>query len=56
MRAGDSKPGLWKLTTILRTRRFHEVTRLVQVCNSKTLPFLEYRTLAVYHAARTILA
>ena len=46
----------WKLTTILRTRRFHEVTRLVQVYKSKILSFAEYRTPAVYHAARTMLA
>ena len=30
-------------TTILRTRRFHEVTRLVQVYKSKILSFVEYR-------------
>ena len=46
----------WKLTTILRTRRFHEVTRLVQVCKSKILSCVEYHTPAVYHAASTILA
>ena len=48
----------WKLTTILRTRRFHEVTRLVQVFKSKILSFVEeYRTPAVYgHAASTMLA
>ena len=44
-----------KLTTILRTGRFHDVTRLVHVYKSKILPFVEYRTPAVYHAARTIL-
>ena len=46
----------WKLTTILRTRRFHEVARLVQVHKSKILSFVEYRTPAVCHAASTILA
>ena len=42
----------WKLTTILRTRRFHGVSQLVQVYIS----FVEYRTPAVYHAAKTTLA
>ena len=46
----------WKLTTILRTRRFHGVSQLVQVCKSKVLSFVEYRTPAVYHAAKTTLA
>ena len=46
----------WKVTTILRTRSFHEVTRLVQVFKSKILSFVEYRTPAVYHAASTFLA
>ena len=34
----------WKLTTILRTRRYHEVTRLVQEYKSKILSFVESRT------------
>ena len=46
----------WKLTTILRTRRFHGVAQLVQVYKSKVLSFVEYRTPAVYHAAKTTLA
>ena len=46
----------WKLTTILRTRRFHGVSQLVQVYKSKVLSFVEYRTPAVYHAAKTTLA
>ena len=55
VRAGDVNQASWKLTTILRTRRFHEVTRLVQVHKSKIPSFVEYRTPAVYHAASTIL-
>ena len=46
----------WKLTTILRTRRFHGVSQLVQVYKSKVLSFVEYRTPAVYHAVKTTLA
>ena len=46
----------WKLTTILWTRRFHGVSQLVQVYKSKDPPFVEYRTPAVYHAAKTALA
>ena len=46
----------WKLTTILRTRRFHEVARFVQEYTSKILSFAEHRTPAVCHAAITILA
>ena len=45
----------WKLTTILRTRRVHGVSQLVQVYKSKVLSFVEYRTPAVYHAAKTTL-
>ena len=46
----------WELTTILRTRRFHGVSQLVQVYKSKVLSFVEYRTPAVHHAAKTTLA
>ena len=46
----------WKVTTILRTRRFHGVSQLVQVYKSKVFSFVEYRTSAVYHAAKTSLA
>ena len=46
----------WKLTTILRARRFHEVPQLGQLYKSKVLSFVEYRTPAVYHAAKTTLA
>ena len=45
----------WKLTTILRTRRFHGVSQLVQVYKSKVLSFVS-TTPAVYHAAKTTLA
>ena len=41
----------WKL----RTWRFHGVSQLVQVHKSKVLSFVEYRTPAVYHAAKTTL-
>ena len=43
----------WKLTAILRARRFHEVA---QVYKSKVLSVDEYRTSAVYHAAQATLA
>ena len=46
----------WELSTILRTRRFHGVSQLVQVYKSKVLSFVEYRTPAVHHAAKTTLA
>ena len=46
----------WKLITILRTRRFHGVSQLVQVYKSKFLSFVKYRSPAVYHAANTTLA
>ena len=46
----------WKLTTILRTRRFHGVSQLVQVYKSNLLSFVEYRTPAVYHATKTTLS
>ena len=42
----------WKLTTILRARRFHDVPRLAQLYKSKVLSFVEHRTSAVYHAPK----
>ena len=45
----------WKLTTILWARRLHDVPQLVQVYTSKVPSFVEYRTPAVYHAAKTTL-
>ena len=42
----------WKLTTILRARRFHDVPQLTHMYKSKVLSFVEYHTPAVYHAAK----
>ena len=52
--AGYGEPGL--LEAYHNPQDFHEVTRLVQVYKPKTLSFVEYRTLAVYHVASTMLA
>jgi hypothetical protein len=46
----------WKMRTILRTRRFYCSAELVQLYKTNLLPYLEYRTPAVYHARRQILA
>ena len=45
----------WKLRTLLRTRRFYTDADLVVLYKAHLLSYLEYRTLAIYHAARAIL-
>ena len=46
----------WKLRTLQRSRKYHNVTQLVNLYKAKVLSYLEYRTSAVYHAADTVLA
>ena len=45
----------WKMRTILRTRRLYCSAELVQLYKTNLLPYLEYRTPAVYHARRQVL-
>ena len=46
----------WKLRTLLRARRFYNEQDLVTLYKTHLLPFLEFATPAVYHAATTTLA
>ena len=41
----------WRLSAILRTRRFFSLVDLILQCKSQVLSYLEYRTCAVSHAA-----
>ena len=46
----------WKLRTLLRTRRYYTDAERIVLYKAHLLSFLEYRTSAIYHAARAILA
>jgi len=46
----------WKFRTLLWTRRFYTDADLVLLYKAHLLSFLEYRTPAIYHATRDILA
>ena len=45
----------WKLRTLLRTRRYYTDSDLIVLYKAHLLSFLEYRTPAIYHAARVVL-
>ncbi len=45
----------WKLSTLLRTRRFYTDADLVVMKKAHLLSYLEYRTPAIYRATRTII-
>jgi hypothetical protein len=46
----------WKLRMLMRTRRYYTDAELVILYKAHLLSYLEYRTPAVYHATRDILA
>ena len=46
----------WKLRTLLRTKRFYTDADLVLLYKSHLLSYIEYRTPAIYHATRDVLA
>ena len=46
----------WKIRTLLRTQRFYTTGELVVLYKSQLLSYIEYRTAAIYHALREILA
>ena len=48
--------GSWKVSSLLRTRRFFTGAALVQLYKAHVLSYLEYRTSAIYHCAKTSLA
>ena len=45
----------WKLTALLRSRRYHDVPRLMLLHKAQLLSYIEYRTPAIYHAAYSVL-
>ena len=45
----------WKLTTLLRLRRFYSLADLVTLYRTHVLPVLEFPTPAIYHATNTAL-
>ena len=46
---------MWKLRTLLRTRRFYSTADMLVLYKSHVIPFVEYRTAAIYHARRDVL-
>ena len=46
----------WKMRTLLQTRRFYNSAEMVSLYKANVLPYLEYRTPAIYHALREVLA
>ena len=51
-----AKESKWKLSAILRTKRFNTGTQLVALYKTQLLPYIEYRTAAIYHACSGSLA
>lgn len=51
-----SSESAWKLTALLRSRRYHDVPRLMLLYKAQLLSFIEYRTPAIYHASCSALA
>ena len=47
--------GAWKITTLLRSRRYHTMQEMMQLYKSHVLSFLESATPALYHASKTTL-
>ena len=45
----------WKFHAILRTRKFNNGEQLVLLYKSQLLSFIEYRTVAIYHACDSAL-
>ena len=47
--------GAWKITTLLRSRRYHTMQEMMQLYKSHVLSYLESATPALYHASKTTL-
>ena len=45
----------WKLKMLLRTRRFYTDAEMIVLYKAHLISFIEYRTAAIYHAAREML-
>eukprot|EP00969_Alexandrium_andersonii_P079407 3501364-Alexandrium_andersonii.AAC.1 len=46
----------WKVRTLVRTRRFHTGSELIQLYKALILSYVEYRTAEIAHAATSTLA
>ena len=46
----------WRIRTILRARRFHTTAEMIHLYKAQVLSYVEYRTVAIYHACDTHLA
>ena len=40
----------WRIRIILRSRRFHSLPEMIHLYKSQVLSYIEYRTVAIYHA------
>ena len=46
---------VWKIRTLLRSRRYHTQAEMVDLYKSRVVSFIEYRTAAIYHASDSVL-
>ena len=46
---------MWKLRTLLKTKRYYNQREVINLYKSKVLGFIEYRTSAIYHVSLTVL-
>jgi hypothetical protein len=46
---------VWKIRTLLRSRKFHTDTEMMNIYKSRVISYVEYRTAALYHACDTAL-
>ena len=46
---------MWKLRTLLKTKRYYSHREVVNLYKSKVLGFIEYRTSAIYNVCSTVL-
>ena len=50
---GIANKAAWRLSTLLRTRRFYTCIEMINLYKSRVLGFIECKTAAIYHAAQT---
>ena len=43
----------WRIRSILRARRFHTTAEMIHLYKAQVLSYVEYRTVAIYHACDT---
>ena len=52
---GTTTEATWRLRTLLKTRRFHDVKNIIVLFKQHVLSFIESRTPGIAHAATTVL-